>query len=467
VTDLNFLRSQPVDEVIILGAGFSKAINEIMPTADELGERATAGAEIQEAPQFVNGRFETWLSRLSESQPDLTAAQNAANAAKFARLVEAIHGVMTDAQDQVTELPDWLARLITTLHYWKSTVVSFNYDTLVERAVESLNLWDFGHGGPSSFETVSNTFKLETRPNRRGLIGWHNLLNDVPALPPPGRSQEWLAPSFQLLKLHGSLNWYWVPGDNSGATLNSWHLLRNDPEERRRYLPGREPFIVPPAATKSPYFNNPIMREIWRTAGRALKAAEQIHFVGYSLPATDLLSSSMIADGLSGRSPAIWVVNRAPAEPQRRLATVTSASPTVTRSVAQGADGVVADTSRRVVEQFVDAVSSAGRPAAIAVGWNLEAWTYVTGISVRGGAVVVTVGDPADHPRVKAEMIATADELASKSAGASQIVARFVNRKESVIVGLDGFGRETGPTQRNQVLVPADPPGTVGFRSGT
>ena len=34
--------SQKADEVIVLGAGFSKAVSDTMPTVDELGEMAVA-----------------------------------------------------------------------------------------------------------------------------------------------------------------------------------------------------------------------------------------------------------------------------------------------------------------------------------------------------------------------------------------------------------------------------------------
>ena len=218
------LRSRPIEEVVVLGAGFSKAILDVMPTADELGQLATEAAGIVDAPKFADGRFEVWLSRLAELQPDLSAAQNSENNAKFTRLIESLYEVMIGAQEQVQEIPDWAARLMTVLHYGKSVVITFNYDTLVERIIESIPLWDFSVGGGSVSAYQGVTPRIGLSRDREGNIGWLNLIGDVPALPAPKRSQERLAPSFRLLKLHGSLNWFWVPGDASGATLNSWNL---------------------------------------------------------------------------------------------------------------------------------------------------------------------------------------------------------------------------------------------------
>lgn len=457
------LKSRPVDEVLILGAGFSKSIDDVMPTADQLGQKATQLAAITDAPEFADGRFETWLSRLAEPQPDLSAAQNAENHAKFTRLIEAIYSVMINAQDQVRQIPDWTARLMTVLHYRKSVVVTFNYDTLVERIIESIPLWDFALGGSSYAESWGESPRVAMRRNRRGEIGWRNLIADVPPLPPPKRSDERLARSFRLLKLHGSLNWYWVPGDDSGATLNSWNLFEYENEDRDRYLPGREPFIVPPAATKSPYFNNPIMRQTWSEAGRALKRGESLHFVGYSVPVTDLLSSSMIADALADRSPSITLVNRAPAGPRERLRSLIDADIAVFQSVRVWADEFVGAASARATEHLTEAADRHARDTLVAVGWNPEQWAYVTDVTVRQETMILSVADGPKQDRIHREEIVALDQVAAIAANVSRTVARFPARNESAIVGLDGFGRETGPGERHQLLIPADPPAALGF----
>ena len=60
--------------IVILGAGFSKAVDCRMPTSDELGdevrERLDASGNGLPA-ELTRGSFEEWLSRLAEDQPDL------------------------------------------------------------------------------------------------------------------------------------------------------------------------------------------------------------------------------------------------------------------------------------------------------------------------------------------------------------------------------------------------------------
>lgn len=53
--------------------------------------------------------------------------------------------------------------------------------------------------------------------------------------------------------------------------------------------------IVPPAAVKSPYYPNRTIRTLWRRAGEALRDADELVTMGFSLPPTDLIVSAMLA----------------------------------------------------------------------------------------------------------------------------------------------------------------------------
>ncbi|MHB8191379.1 MAG: hypothetical protein ACYDHP_13370 [Ferrimicrobium sp.] len=64
----------------------------------------------------------------------------------------------------------------------------------------------------------------------------------------------------------------------------------------QRALPGRSPFIAPPSSTKSKYLGNPVIRTIWARAFEALKDAERIVFIGYSVPLQDQAAMSMIRE---------------------------------------------------------------------------------------------------------------------------------------------------------------------------
>ena len=70
-----------MDRVYLLGAGFSRAISNLMPTMDELSaaiQHKLAGFDIPGANTPVAANFEQWLSYLIERPPWLSAADQRA-----------------------------------------------------------------------------------------------------------------------------------------------------------------------------------------------------------------------------------------------------------------------------------------------------------------------------------------------------------------------------------------------------
>jgi hypothetical protein len=122
-----------------------------------------------------------------------------------------------------------------------------------------------------------------------------------------------------LLKLHGSLNWrYSGPDGALGDPL--FDLLAGNPpqwnaesltpsETARREAYDLVPMIIPPTAVKSPYYGNGMLRANWKYAREALNNSDELVLMGFSLPASDLLVSSMLATELPVES-AITPLNR-------------------------------------------------------------------------------------------------------------------------------------------------------------
>ena len=251
----------------VLGAGFSRAISGLMPLTDELGLAALAELRPALPPrlaldQFPKGlNFEAWLSQLAGDQPYLSGADNAENRVAFLRFSEAIAQILGERVNGVlaNAYPEWLLRLLSAAHHTRATIITFNYDTLVECLVAT----------PTG---------ILGDPQQRGEIwqgvSWTELTGGLPPWAPgDARYGSSRVESVRLLKLHGSLNWYWQPGDTSGISV-ARRLLPgyfNQPmpyteEQRRREVPGREPFVVPPAASKSEYYSNSITKEMWTQA---------------------------------------------------------------------------------------------------------------------------------------------------------------------------------------------------------
>lgn len=301
-------------DVFVLGSGFSIAASmalyetERFPDTAQLGLRVVAALdpevkrEAAEAgwPAEVDGggptsvgegaQFEAWLARLGEDQPYLSTEENLRRRALYTTIVRIMRPVLVQCEERVVaELPSWLPDLVSVWHDRRAQVVTFNYDTLVERCLDQLELAD----GSSE---------------RRICAG-----DVLDGIPPSGNNSQLLTglgtDTFRLVKLHGSTSWFWVPGDLAGTTV-----LRFDPAgdagecdpsvqaERARLLLGRDPFIVPPISTKAALYTNPVTRELWTRARRALREARRVFLIGYSLPPVDTAATGLIADALAGRS---------------------------------------------------------------------------------------------------------------------------------------------------------------------
>lgn len=347
-------------EVFILGAGFSRAISEHLPLTDELGnlvlERdphhlGRSAAKLY----FANGTFESWLSRRGEPQPYLSAAENLASQAIFARGTNLIAEVLDERVNNALKapMPVWLGELISLWHLRKSNVLTFNYDPLIECAFQTMAFFDWR--AKSRFQWGS---LINYSPDGKAGSSYNEVEGNVGP-----------HPSFRLWKLHGSLNWHWVPGDETGATVRRGRLPGQfgepnpvSTDELNWSAPGRERFVVPPAALKSGYYGNPVTRAIWRQSYEALSRARSITLMGYSIPPTDLSTSGMLAEALIRAAEAkVRVVDFNPgttADASSIIARVGAlrGSPSDVESVGAGASAIPDYVSRLVEEAALEAI---------------------------------------------------------------------------------------------------------------
>jgi hypothetical protein len=284
-------------DVFILGAGFSKAICEHMPLLNDLypatlayrlahGQHVDLGTEKDDdtgSPRVVED-LELFLSFLAQEQPWLTEAENFRNRAEFLEVSRAIAAIILDSQNLAVrdDMPHWLADLIRAWHRDQPVVITFNYDALVEKAASAIIIE-----------------KEQPFP--------YSLLYPVPItnilLRTAGTYGVEPVETFRLLKLHGSLNWYYS-GSSSfyGEQIydillkGGWSPDHTDSEEElEERAIDKVPLIVPPTLNKSLYFNNETVRSQWILARRALADAARIFIIGYSLPQGDLIVNFMLA----------------------------------------------------------------------------------------------------------------------------------------------------------------------------
>lgn len=310
--------------VFILGAGFSKAVSDLMPDTNELGRLIAEKLEIPS--NLTRGTFEDWLSRLGEVQPDVLPADNFQRQNYFRQIVETIGISLEEKQNEVLGqeggLPSWLFRFVATMHFWQSTLISFNYDNLVELA--------------AAFATIKAP-PIPGIPSQT-TISAGDIVGQKPPLPTgPSRTPH---PTFRLWKLHGSLAWWWVPSDSTGMTIARWaldseellsstktekidntfgsraSLYRSEPDEdeinrRGRFLYGRSRYLAPSSGLKSNYYQNPFMTKLWQDSRNALENATEVYFVGYSMPPADTAPRGLFRESIPSNA-SIFVVNRRP-----------------------------------------------------------------------------------------------------------------------------------------------------------
>lgn len=339
-----------VRPVYILGAGFSRAISRAMPVTDELGDQALersglAGqAGVPESFGQVPGSFEAWLSRQAGQLPYRSAGDDADARARYVKLTAAIAQVLDERVQHALApgAPVWLVNLLRLAHAQQAVLCTFNYDPLIEYGVADADL-------------------LLPQPPYTGLsepvaATWRDI---VAGASPPLKSGTFadlnpvrVGESLQLLKMHGSTNWYGVAQDPSGSSLLAADLLGGfgapqayDEVSRRLYVPGRERFVVPPTATKNTFYDAPLLREIWGQAARALQATDHACLMGYSLPATDMVTVGLLQDNLA-LAARVDVVDARPEEIVKRLHGLGFAHATA----ASGGQGAIASYVERLVE---------------------------------------------------------------------------------------------------------------------
>jgi hypothetical protein len=305
------LRRTPV---VMIGAGFSKAISEEMPVLSELGDdivkRFAADARLRRmlsqrdrksigAGRIPLGNVELWLSSLAAEQPFLSRPTNLQRRALFMEIAIQIAESIDERTFRATlhPLPDWLLRMLTIWHYGRSTVLTFNYDLLIESAVAFAGL----PGGPGS-----------------GVVRPTHITGDLPPeFPAKGFYADEQHDTFTLRKLHGSTNWY---GRSSSSDLFS--IFRIDqlvpqwgdqPSAQRPALQaliyGNERMLLPPIADKTASYANPTTAAMWRAAHTAIAEATELVLIGYSVPLTDSSVLALLDDALGPRT-LVTVVDR-------------------------------------------------------------------------------------------------------------------------------------------------------------
>lgn len=279
--------------VYILGAGFSKTISDEMPITFEL-TKLIKQRNPDIAINLGNMTFEQWLTVHSTDLPFLENYENTQRRSISEKITESVGDIIAERTDRASSVPcpEWLTELINIWHEEKAVVITLNYDTLVERAVNSANLIDYD--GKS---TINSENIVHPSPMSGPALVWDDQGEYV--------DNE----SFQLIKLHGSINWFYSRFDAGVVSaqklrvrekFNGKRTIKHSEKIISEIIGSQDRLIIPPIISKDKFYGTNISNILWRTARKYLKQAEEIIFIGYSLPPEDFVTGQLVKEIPSG-----------------------------------------------------------------------------------------------------------------------------------------------------------------------
>lgn len=159
----------------------------------------------------------------------------------------------------------------------RNSIITFNYDCLVEQALSSLGVpWTYGFHGYGPIVGYSEGAKA---------LGMRIGSNDIPAKEPD---------TVGLYKIHGSVNWGRKAEKNGQPGITTIYGSYSDLRPNND-----EVLLVPPSWQKT--LTGPVSIA-WTEAVKALNTATRIVVIGFSMPPTDIHFRYLLAAGLKSNA---------------------------------------------------------------------------------------------------------------------------------------------------------------------
>lgn len=266
--------------IFVLGSGFSKSFCPRMPTLRDLNELVPFGIP-DEFPHFrdyckkflelCNGQqeylnIETLATSILSAQIFPGERERLYHASlRFELLRFIANAIRHDGAIDPSSagiLKSFLKRCVNCPSEGTrdTLLLSFNYDTLIEHAI-------------SSDEKLSAQVSVDYGVR----------------IDPADRSAQRAATghTVDLIKLHGSLNWFPIKGVTDMLDLKS--VCQVEPEDRSFPIYCEDtPIYIPMAHAKESFLRGSLFNLLWSKADYYLKNAEEIYFVGYGFPKSDM-----------------------------------------------------------------------------------------------------------------------------------------------------------------------------------
>lgn len=263
-------------EVFILGSGFSKAINNKMPTLNELGivlnSRIMDDSNSNDFDKHLKNLygelivkknindFEEILTYLYQEFLWISDTEKYLLKSLYIYVLNKLFDILFYKQiSQNYKENASLIKFVKYLHKKESCVLTFNYDTILETATQYI-------------------FK----DNSISLNSFYPIY--IEELPKKNVEINSNIKSFCLYKLHGSVNWFSPYLGNKDRVF----LKEDIGEEVVKFLKGKVPVIIPPVLNKNNFLTNNMFDTLWKEARERIKEANIIYALGYSFSVMDL-----------------------------------------------------------------------------------------------------------------------------------------------------------------------------------
>lgn len=316
------------DVLFVLGAGASEPDGvplqkEILPEI-MLNEQISNSEIGEEVITFINKIFDVDLDagfpaleavfgfldyfiQQNESLDHYYSTQRLTDIKEY--LIKLIHYVVADKSN--IESP-YYHRFWQSIekHNTNISVLTLNYDTLLEQSFKPL----FKRIGYLDYRIHLMNYDPDKRLDEFRF--WIN-----PSHPLTVNNNESPVP-FKIIKLHGSLNWKYCNCCNQ-TLLTPWDMLIElnkgkflgytypDKKQYEYSCPldntDFQTLIMPPTYLKQ--LNNPILQQLFSEAGREIRSAKKIVFIGYSLSDADIHVKALFKKHINDTQK-IFVVNR-------------------------------------------------------------------------------------------------------------------------------------------------------------
>lgn len=263
----------------MVGSGFSKSFCPEMPTLKDLNDRIPEGI----GPECLALKnYCRWLADLCRGEPeylkiesvatDILAAQifpSEAERLRNAELRFELLRFIAMSMRKNVPLSERASRLFSKFLSAVSNdcdcprrdnlILSFNYDTLIEDQIRQ---------DPFLFQTVSVDYGVNMEFADRFAVS------------------ERRSRTVDLLKLHGSLNWYSVKGAGEEFDLKNVCRVERGDGDFPMYEKDN-PIFIPMAHAKESFLKGSLFNVIWAKADYYLSNADEIFVIGYGFPQTD------------------------------------------------------------------------------------------------------------------------------------------------------------------------------------